>query len=359
MSKANLKDLDLNEIMDFLAGLGVEGYRASQLCQWVFQKGVTNFNDMTNIPMELRQKLDAVCSLGGMDILSKQVSRRDGTIKYLFGLPDGVAVEGVLMRHSYGNSACVSTQAGCRMGCRFCASTIDGMVRNLTSGEMYDQVLAIQRDVGDRVSHLVLMGSGEPLDNYHQTLRFIAKVSAPYGLNISLRHITLSTCGIVPGIKRLANEGLPITLAVSLHAPNDAIRNSLMPINRKYPLSELIPACREYINLTGRRVTFEYSLIKGINDGIEQAWELAALLKNILCHVNLIPVNPVKEREYQKTDRDRVIAFQKELERHGINATVRKEMGSDIDAACGQLRRRKSDSCRSSPAMPSKVQLKR
>lgn len=340
MGKTNLKDLNIKELEDFLGNLGVERYRVNQLSQWVFQKGITDFNDMINISKDLRQKLMDVATLGGLEILSKQVSNQDGTIKYLFGFSDGVAVESVLMRHSYGRSVCVSTQAGCRMGCRFCASTIEGMVRNLSAGEIYDQVLAIQRDTGERVSHVVLMGSGEPLDNYANSLGFIRNISAPHGLNISLRHITLSTCGIVPGIKKLANEGLPITLAVSLHAPEDELRNKLMPINRKYPLSQLIPACRDYAHKTGRRVTFEYSLIKGVNDRIEHAVKLGNLLKSIMCHVNLIPVNPVEERGYDRTPKEQVVRFQSELERCGVKATVRKEMGADIDAACGQLRRK-------------------
>lgn len=226
------------------------------------------------------------------------------------------------------------------MGCRFCASTIDGVVRNLSAGEIYDQVLATQNDGGERISHVVIMGSGEPLDNYQNTIKFIHNIAQPYGLNISYRHITLSTCGIVPGIEKLAKEGMAITLAVSLHAPNDELRNQIMPINRKYPLSLLIPACDQYARTTGRRVTFEYALMRGVNDGIEHATELGRLLSTMLCHVNLIPVNPVEERGFTRTPADQVTAFLKELARQNVNATVRKEMGTDIDAACGQLRRR-------------------
>ncbi|MCL0081609.1 23S rRNA (adenine(2503)-C(2))-methyltransferase RlmN, partial [Peptococcaceae bacterium] len=235
---------------------------------------------------------------------------------------------------------CISTQVGCRMSCDFCASTIDGLVRNLSAGEMYDQVLAIQKDIGERVSHVVLMGSGEPLENYENTVRFIRNITAEDGLNISCRQITLSTCGLVPEIKKLAAERMPLTLAVSLHAADDQIRDRLMPINRRYPLAKLIPACKDYATATGRRVTFEYALIKDVNDQLEQATKLAQMLKRMLAHVNLIPVNPVKERGLERSAKEQVIKFQKELQNCGINVTIRKEMGTDIDAACGQLRRK-------------------
>ncbi|MBM7855743.1 23S rRNA (adenine2503-C2)-methyltransferase [Desulfohalotomaculum tongense] len=340
MAKVNLMDLTLEQMKEFLINIGEEPYRGKQLCQWVLQKGVKDFNAMTNISKALRQKLERLAALGGVNILARQESAGGDTVKYLFQFPDGQAVESVLMKHSYGRTACVSTQVGCRMGCRFCASTIEGMVRNLKAGEIYDQVLAIQRDTGERVSHVVLMGSGEPLDNYDNAVQFIKNVTAPYGLNISYRHITLSTCGIVPGIKKLAREKMPITLAVSLHAPNDRLRNQLMPINRRYPLGQLIPACREYAQVTGRRITFEYSLIKDVNDRAEHASELGELLKHISCHVNLIPVNPVRERGFNRTPQEQVNRFKNILAERGINATVRKEMGTDIDAACGQLRRK-------------------
>lgn len=340
MAKINLRDLNLAELEQLVVSLGEKKYRAKQICHWVLQRGVNNFADMTDIPKGLHSTLESLTSLGGVNIVTKQVSKDKNTIKYLFAFPDGEAVESVLMRHSYGRSTCVSTQVGCRMGCRFCASTIDGVVRNLSPGEIYDQVLAIQNDIGERISHIVIMGSGEPLDNYDHTIKFIHNIAQPYGLNISYRHITLSTCGIVPGIEKLAREGMGITLAVSLHAPNDQLRNKIMPINRKYPLSLLIPACNQYAKTTGRRVTFEYALMRGVNDGIEHATELGQLLSNMLCHVNLIPVNPVKERGFTRTPTDQVTAFLKELERQKVNATVRREMGTDIDAACGQLRRR-------------------
>lgn len=340
MAKINLRDLSLIEMEQLVTGLGEKKYRAKQICHWVLQRGVDSFADMTDIPLALRSALETLTTLGGVKIVTKQVSKDKNTIKYLFSFPDGEAVESVLMRHSYGRTTCVSTQVGCRMGCRFCASTIDGVVRNLSPGEIYDQVLSIQKDIGERISHIVIMGSGEPLDNYQNTIKFIHNIAQPYGLNISYRHITLSTCGIVPGIEKLAQEGIPITLAVSLHAPNDDLRNKIMPINRKYPLSALIPACQRYTQITGRRVTFEYALMQGVNDGLEHAAELGRLLKNMLCHVNLIPVNPVKERGFARTSPEQLSAFLKELSKHQVNATVRKEMGSDIDAACGQLRRR-------------------
>ncbi|MTI79805.1 MAG: 23S rRNA (adenine(2503)-C(2))-methyltransferase RlmN [Firmicutes bacterium] len=340
MNKVNLTDLDVAEMENLLLCMGEKPFRGRQICQWVLQKGVKEFNQMSNISKDLRQKLQQATKLGGLNILARQQSDDGNTIKYLFEFPDGEAVESVLMKHSYGRSACVSTQVGCRMGCRFCASTLEGMVRNLTAGEIYDQVLGIQHDTGERVSHVVLMGSGEPLDNYHNTIKFIKNITAPYGLQISVRHITLSTCGIVPGIKQLAQEKMQITLAVSLHAPNDQLRDQIMPINRKYPLGQLIPACKQYAEHTGRRVTFEYSLMRGVNDREDHAVELGELLRGMLCHVNLIPVNPVKEREYDRTSREQIDKFKKVLEQSRVNATVRKEMGADIDAACGQLRRK-------------------
>lgn len=340
MAKTSLRDLNLTEIEELIAKLGEPKYRAKQICRWVLQRGVNSFAEMTDIPKELRATLETLTSLGGVNIATKQVSKDQKTIKYLFEFPDGEAVESVLMRHAYGQTACVSTQVGCRMGCRFCASTIDGLVRNLSTGEIYDQVLAIQKDIGGRISHIVIMGSGEPLDNYHHTVKFIHNIAQPYGLNISYRNITLSTCGIVPKIEKLAREKMAITLAVSLHAPNDKLRDTMMPINRKYPLASLIPACRQYAQATGRRVTFEYALMRDVNDGIGHAAELGQLLKNMLCHVNLIPINPVQERDFARTPPPKISRFLKELTRQNINATIRKEMGTDIDAACGQLRRR-------------------
>ncbi|MCL6612356.1 MAG: 23S rRNA (adenine(2503)-C(2))-methyltransferase RlmN [Peptococcaceae bacterium] len=338
--RVNLKDLTLPELEEFFRGMGEPAYRARQVADWVFKKGVTAFSDMTNLPAELRERLARTAGAGGVKILKKQVSSRGGTAKYLIGLADGQAVETVLMMYSYGRSVCVSTQAGCRMGCGFCASTLGGLARNLSAGEMYDQVLAVQKDSGHRVSHVVLMGSGEPLDNYVQTTRFLININAAYGLNIGFRHITLSTCGVEPRIRQLADEGFPITLAVSLHAPDDGLRNRIIPLNRKYPLAGLMEACRYYSGRTGRRITFEYAMLAGVNDSPGQAVKLARLVGRIPCHVNLIPYNPVREREFRRSSPDAVRRFKEILEQAGVEVTVRRELGADIDAACGQLRRR-------------------
>ncbi len=340
MVKTDLKSLDLAEMEQLMTQLGEPRYRGRQVCQWVLQKGVASFAEMTNLSKDLRGKLAEVARIGNLEIMAKQVSQRDGTTKYLFGMADGQAVESVLMIHKYGVSACVSSQVGCRMACRFCASTLGGLVRDLTAGEIYDQVLVMERDSGRRVDSVVIMGSGEPLENYDQTLKFIRLIIAPYGLNIGARHITLSTSGVVPRIYDLAGEGLPITLSVSLHAPNDEIRDQLMPVNKKFPIGELITACREYISITKRRVTFEYALMAGINDNPRQAEELARLIRGLLCYVNLIPVNPVAERGLAKPEQSAIRRFQQVLKDAGVEATVRRELGSDIDAACGQLRRR-------------------
>ncbi|SHI50567.1 23S rRNA m(2)A-2503 methyltransferase [Desulfofundulus thermosubterraneus DSM 16057] len=336
----NLKDLTLDQIKDLLGRLGEPPYRALQLARWLFQRGCPSWDEMTDLPKDLRARLKEMAILRGLTLVQKQVSRRGDTIKYLFGLADGQAVESVFMRHTYGRSACISTQVGCRMGCRFCASTIGGLIRNLSPGEMYDQVLAMQSDVGERISHVVLMGSGEPLDNFEHVMIFLEHLTAPYGLHIGYRHITLSTCGVVPGILKLARRRLPLTLAVSLHAPNDELRNRLVPINRRHPLGELIPACREYIKLTGRRITFEYALLAGVNDSPRCALELARLVGGMLCHINLIPANPVGGKDFSRTPAVRVQRFKNLLEKAGLSVTVRRELGGDIDAACGQLRRR-------------------
>ena len=338
-AKVNLKDLTLKEMEQFIAGLGESRFRAGQVCRWIFQRGVQSFDDMTDLSLALREKLAEQADVTGVAILRKQVAD-DGTAKYLLGLHDGEAVESVLLRHDYGNSVCVSSQVGCRMGCGFCASTIGGLVRNLSPGEIYSQVQTLQEDSGERVSSVVIMGSGEPLDNLPAVEKFIEMITAPYGLNIGARHITLSTCGLAPTIRELAAKKLPITLSVSLHAPNNELRDRIMPVNKKYPLEELLAACREYISLTNRRITFEYSLIGGVNDSGETARQLGRLLKGMLCHVNLIPVNPVKERGYQKPDPGRIREFQKVLEEFRVPVTVRREMGAEIDAACGQLRRK-------------------
>jgi len=338
--QVGLKDLTLPGLEEFFRGLGEPSYRARQVAHWIFKKGATSFDQMTDLPAGLRDRLAGLAGAGGLKTLKKQSSSRGDTVKYLFGLADGQAVETVLMVHSYGRSVCISTQVGCRMGCALCASTLEGLFRNLTAGEMYDQVLAAQQDSGRRVSHVVLMGTGEPLDNYDQTRNFLININAVYGLNISFRHITLSTCGVVPRIRQLAGEGFPITLAISLHAPEDQLRDRLVPLNRKYPLALLLEACREYSGRTGRRITFEYTLLAGVNDSPGQAAKLAGLLKGMACHVNLISYNPVSERDFKRSSPESVRRFQEILDQGGIEATLRRELGADIDAACGQLRRR-------------------
>ncbi|MFX4261676.1 23S rRNA (adenine(2503)-C(2))-methyltransferase RlmN [Pelotomaculum propionicicum] len=338
--RVNLKDLSCPELEDFIKGLGVEKYRTKQVAEWIFKRGAASFQEMTNLSRELRERLDTVARISAPEIKARLQSKRGDTVKYLFGLSDGQVVESVYMKHDYGSSACVSTQVGCRYACRLCASGLGGLVRDLSAGEIYDQVLGIEKDRGERISHLVIMGSGEPLDNYSATLTFIKNIAATYGLNIGYRHITISTCGLAPGIRRLASERLPLTLAVSLHASNDSLRDYLVPVNRKYPLPELIAACREYARETGRRVSFEYALIAGVNDSAEHARELCGLLTGLLCHVNLIPANPVVERGIKPPSKQQVELFKNILERNAITTTVRREFGADIEAACGQLRRR-------------------
>lgn len=337
----NLMDLNITEMEQMVQNIGEPRYRGRQLFKWIHQKGAASFAEMTDLPVGLRDKLQAMATPGGLPVITARISA-DGTAKYLFGLRDGNAVESVFLPHDYGCSVCVSSQVGCRMGCRFCASTMEGLVRNLSAGEIYAQVMGIQALAGTRVDSVVLMGSGEPMDNLDEVLKFILMVTSPDGLNIGSRHITVSTCGVVPGILRLAGENNQVTLSVSLHAPNDEIRDAIMPVNRKYHIGELIGACREYVEKTNRRVTFEYALINGVNDGREQARELGRLLKGLLCHINLIPLNQVEERAYRKPAPARVKEFKDILQALGIPVTVRKEMGGDIDAACGQLRRRVS-----------------
>lgn len=339
MSRINLMDLSQQQTVEFTTSLGEPAFRGKQLFKWIHQKGASDYSQMTDLPLAFREKLSSIASTGHPDIIKKQVSA-DGTTKYLFGLDDGNAVESVFLPHDYGLSVCVSSQVGCRMGCRFCASTLGGLVRNLSGGEMFGQVIAIANDTGLRIGSVVVMGSGEPLENLDEVIKFISLLTHDDSLNIGARHITVSTCGIVSGIRELARHKLQITLSVSLHAPNDEIRDSIMPINKKYPLSELMEACKEYIRITGRRITFEYSLIDGKNDSVEQARELGNLLRGIMCHVNLIPLNPVDERKLHRSAPSRVKEFYNTLEMAGVAVTVRREMGSDIDAACGQLRRK-------------------
>lgn len=339
MEKKDIKSMNLEELTDFVRELGEKPFRAKQLYQWMHVKLASSFDEMTNLSKDFREKLKQTTQYTSLETVEMFESGIDGTRKYLFGLGDGNIIESVFMRYKHGNSVCISSQVGCRMGCRFCASTLDGLERNLTAGEMLDQIYRIQVSTGERVSNIVVMGSGEPMDNYDNLIRFIHLLSDENGLNISQRNITVSTCGIVPGIKKLCEENLSITLALSLHAPNDEVRKTLMPVANKYSLSEILPACKEYFEKTGRRLTFEYSLVQGVNDNLEEAKKLAALLKDMHGHVNLIPVNPIKERDYKQSNREAIEEFKSYLEKKGINVTVRREMGRDIGGACGQLRK--------------------
>lgn len=337
--KADIKSMNLSELTEYVTFLGEKAFRAKQLYQWMHEKLVVTIDDMTNLSADFREKLKEECIYTVLKKTDLQVSK-DGTKKYLFCLEDGNIIESVLMRYKFGNSVCISSQAGCRMGCRFCASTLEGLVRNLTPAEMLEQVYQIARDTGERVSHVVVMGTGEPMDNFDNLLRFIELLTGEGGMNLSQRNITVSTCGIVPKIKELAKKKLQITLALSLHAPSQEKRRELMPIANKYELHEVIDVCRDYVNETGRRITFEYSLVAGKNDSPEDARELSLLLRGINCHVNLIPVNPIKERDYRKPGTRDIQEFKNKLEKYGINVTIRREMGQDIDGACGQLRKK-------------------
>ena len=337
--KTDIKSLDLKELTAFVESLGEKAFRAKQIYQWLHVKQVTSFEEMSNISKTFIKKLKENSYLVNLKQEAVQISKLDGTRKYLFLLEDGNVIESVLMKYKHGNSVCISSQVGCRMGCRFCASTLDGLVRGLTASEMLDQIYHIGRDIGERISNVVVMGTGEPMDNFDNLLKFIELLTDENGLNISQRNITLSTCGIVPNILRLAEENIQITLALSLHAPNDEVRKTLMPIANRYSLKEILPACQTYFEKTGRRLTFEYSLVSGVNDNLDEAKALTSLLKNMHGHVNLIPVNPIKERDYRQSDRKAIEAFKSYLEKNGINVTVRREMGRDINGACGQLRK--------------------
>ncbi|MCI6811409.1 MAG: 23S rRNA (adenine(2503)-C(2))-methyltransferase RlmN [Lachnospiraceae bacterium] len=336
----DIKSMTLEEVKLLVEELGEKSFRAAQLYQWLHEKLAESYEEMLNLPVDFRRRLGELKPLVKLRTVQVQESAQDGTRKYLFELPDGNLVESVWMKYHHGNSICISSQVGCRMGCRFCASTLDGLERNLLPSEMLEQIYCIVRHTGKRVSNIVVMGTGEPLDNYEHLLRFIRLITVRGGLNISQRNITVSTCGLVPQIKRLAQEKLQITLALSLHAPFDEKRRELMPIANRYSLTEVIEACRYYAEQTGRRVTFEYALVAGVNDSKEDAAALERLLKPLNCHVNLIPVNPIKEREYRQSARTHIEAFKKHLEKNKINVTIRREMGRDIDGACGQLRRR-------------------
>ena len=338
-NKKALKNFTEAEMKEFMKEIGEKAFRGTQVYSWIY-KGAKNFDDMKNIPKSLREKLEEVSYIGNIDIELKLESKDGKTKKYLFLLNDGNIIETVMMDYDSRVTVCVSNQVGCRMGCRFCASTMDGLVRNLESWEILDQIMKIQEDTGKRVSNLVLMGSGEPLDNYDNTKQFLKIVNDENGLNIGYRHITLSTCGIVPKIYELADLEIPINLAISLHSPYDEKRKEIMPVANKYSIKEILDACRYYIKKTNRRVTFEYSLIKGVNDGKKEAEALASLLKGMLCHVNLIPINEVDERDFKKPDKAFIYKFRDYLEERNIPATVRISMGSDISGACGQLRRK-------------------
>lgn len=340
MEKVDIKSMDLEELRAFLSTLNEKPFRAKQIYEWLHIKQVDSFEEMTNLSKDLRSKLEEHAYLVSLEQEMVQISKEDGTRKYLFVLRDGHVIESVLMRYKHGNSVCISSQVGCRMGCRFCASTLDGLVRGLTPSEMIDQIYQIGKDIGERISNVVVMGTGEPMDNYDNLLRFIKLLTDENGLHISQRNLTVSTCGIVPRMKQLADEKLSITLALSLHASNQAKRLELMPVANKYDIHEVVDACKYYFEQTGRRVTFEYSLVGGVNDSKEDARELSDLIRGLNCHINLIPVNPIKERDYIQSEKQQIQKFQNKLERNKINCTIRREMGRDIDGACGQLRRR-------------------
>ena len=351
----DISDLDIDKLTEYITSLGEKKFRAKQIYKWLHVNLATDFSEMTDLSKALREKLSQETHITALTPVEIQTSKEDGTKKYLFALDDGNLVESVLMRYKFGSSVCISSQVGCKMGCRFCASTIDGWLRNLTPGEMLGQVEAIQRDIfqgkniiskseeyeRSRISHVVVMGTGEPLDNYDNLLTFLRMLTDENGLNISQRNVTVSTCGIVPRIRELADQKLAITLALSLHASTQDKRKALMPISLKYDIIEAVAAMKYYQQTTGRRVTFEYSLISGVNDTPKDAMELSDLLQRMNAHVNLIPVNPIKERDFKSPSRQAAEAFSALLAKYGINVTIRREMGRDIDGACGQLRRRR------------------
>ncbi len=339
----DIKSMSLQEVGDVLQSMGQPAYRAKQVFTWL-HKGARSFSEMTNLPKPLRDQLTQTCILTPPKVARKQVSRLDGTIKYLWELADGNCIESVLMRYHHGNTVCISSQVGCRMGCAFCASTIAGKVRDLTPAEMLDQVLFTQLDSGLEISNIVLMGIGEPMDNLDTVRKFLELVNHPDGMNIGMRHISLSTCGVIPGIRLLADLGLQLTLSVSLHAPDNETRSRIMPINRAYPVEELFAACHDYFRKTGRRISFEYAMIDGVNDHDWQADLIAKNLRGMPGHVNLIPLNDVVESPFKPSRR--IAAFQKRLESHGLTATVRRSLGGDIDASCGQLRRKAMEEAR-------------
>ena len=339
LEKIDIKSLRLDPLKEEFLRMGEKAFRAKQTYEWMHQKLAGSFDEMTNLSKEFREKCKKMYEYTSLEIVRVQESKLDGTRKFLFRLRDGNVVESVWMKYKHGNSVCISSQVGCRMGCRFCASTLDGLERNLMPSEMLDQIYAISRYTGERVSNVVIMGSGEPMDNYDNFLQFVKLLTDENGLHISARNVTVSTCGLVPQMRMLAKEHLQITLALSLHATTDEKRRKLMPIAYKYTIAEIRDACKFYFEQTGRRITFEYSLVGGVNDTQEDADELVALARPLNCHINLIPVNPIKERDYVQSDDHHIQAFKNKLEKNHIQVTIRREMGRDIDGACGQLRR--------------------
>lgn len=342
MALLDIKSMTIEELEDLMKEYGQPRYRAGQIFTWL-HSGIAAFEDMTDIPKNLRFLLKENCYIANVEIERKLVSEIDGTVKYLYKLHDGEFIESVLMKYEHGYTVCISTQVGCRMGCKFCASGLHGLVRDLTASEMLSQVKMAELDNGIRVSNVVMMGMGEPLDNFDNSVRFLRLISNDKGMNIGLRHISLSTSGVVTGIKRLADENMPITLSISLHTPFDDARSEIMPVNRKWNIDKLMAACKEYQSVTGRRISFEYAMIKGVNDSIKHADALKTRLKGIMCHVNLIPANPVVENNFTRSDDKNVRAFCNYLNDNGVNTTVRRTLGADINASCGQLRNKKRE----------------
>lgn len=338
MEKIDIKSLNYDELADYIVSIGEKKFRAAQLYSWMHEKLACSYDEMTNISDKLKKVLKENTLYTCLEPVRVQESQIDGTKKYLFRLYDGNLIESVFMRYHHGNSVCISSQVGCKMGCRFCASTLNGCVRNLEPSEMLDQIYRIQSLTGERVSNVVIMGSGEPMDNYDNVVKFLGLINSDKGLNISQRNITVSTCGLVPRIKQLAELKLQITLAISLHAPNDELRKTMMPIAYTYSIEQIMDACRYYLLQTARRISFEYSLVKGVNDSPECAKQLIKLVHGMNCHINLIPVNPIKERDYEQSEKNSIHNFKEILEKAGVNVTIRREMGCDIDGACGQLR---------------------
>lgn len=338
MEKIDIKSLNYDELADYIVSIGEKKFRAEQLYSWMHEKLACSYDEMTNISDKLKKVLKENTLYTCLEPVRVQESQIDGTKKYLFRLYDGNLIESVFMRYHHGNSVCISSQVGCKMGCRFCASTLNGCVRNLEPSEMLDQIYRIQSLTGERVSNVVIMGSGEPMDNYDNVVKFLGLINSDKGLNISQRNITVSTCGLVPRIKQLAELKLQITLAISLHAPNDELRKTMMPIAYTYSIEQIMDACRYYLLQTARRISFEYSLVKGVNDSPECAKQLIKLVHGMNCHINLIPVNPIKERDYEQSEKNSIHNFKEILEKAGVNVTIRREMGRDIDGACGQLR---------------------